>query len=125
MSVFKSLVDRVQAKKDELERRAAKKAAEKATELAIERGKQAARAVVDQAGEALKSAGASIEDALFGPEGDSMPQAKPDREPRRDDAPTASRDRERQARARVEAEARLQRDVDDELAAMKRRMGRP
>lgn len=125
MGVFKSLVDKVQAKKDELERKAAKKAAEKATELAIERGKQAARAVVDQAGEALKSAGASIEEALFGPESDAPPEAKPEGEPRREDTAAASRDRDAEARARVDAEARLQREVDDELAAMKRRMGRP
>jgi hypothetical protein len=124
MGVFKSLVDRVQAKKDELERKAAKKAAEKATELALERGKQAARAVVDQAGEALKSAGASLEEALFGPESDATPEAKPDAEPRREDV-APPRDHEGEARARVEAEARLQREVDDELAAMKRRMGRP
>jgi hypothetical protein len=115
MSVFKSLRDKVQAKKDELERKAAKKAAEKAAEMALERGKQAARAAVEQAGETLKNAGASIEAALFGPDSEHEPAAEA-RETR-DEARAP-------AKTRADDEERLQREVDEELAALKRKLAK-
>lgn len=128
MGVFKSLVDRVQAKKDELERKAAKKAAEKAAEMAIERGKQAARAAVVQAGETLKSVGSSIEEALFGPDSEEKRGEDAHREPR-DEGGAEARDRDRrrleaEATACAQDEERLQREVDEELAALKRKLAR-
>lgn len=128
MSVFKSLVDRVQAKKDELEKKAAKKAAEKATEMAIERGKEAALAAVAQAGETLKSAGASIEEALFGPDSEEQ-KGEPERAGEREEPAEKARSAERRRpatapAARAHDEERFQREVDDELAALKRKIAR-
>jgi len=118
---FKSLVDKVQQKKDEIEARAAKKAAEKAAELALARGKEAALAAVEQAGRSLKSAGASIGEALFGAEPDEEKSAPApsltEKAPRRAEQSPVDRAAKRSA-----DEARLQREVDDELAALKRKL---
>jgi hypothetical protein len=123
MSVFKSLRDKVQAKKDELERKAAQKAAERAAEMALERGKQAARAAVEQAGVTLKNAGASIEAALFGPDSEDAPvEAAPTR--RDEDQAHERPRREAQVKTRADDEERLQREVDEELAALKRKLGK-
>jgi hypothetical protein len=120
MGVLRSLVDKAQAKKRELERKAAQKAAEEAATLALARGKRAALAAMEQAGQSLKSAGASIEAALFGPgrgaSGD--PEAPAAGGGARAEArPASTEDRAAQER-------RLQREVDEELAAMKRRLGK-
>lgn len=120
MGLFKSILDKAQAKKRELEKKAAQKAAEEAAALAIARGKKAALAAVEQAGKSLKSAGATIEEALFGPEGEessaeakSAPKAKP--------APSTTE----VAAVKAAEEARFEREVDEELAALKRRIGKP
>ena len=55
MSVFKSLLDKLQAKKEEVQRDAAKKAAE----IAIEKSKNAAKS-------AVMNAGKTLEKAIFG-----------------------------------------------------------
>lgn len=131
MSVFKSLVERAQAKKDELAKQARRKAAEKAAEAAIERGKEMAKDAVAQAGKALSSAGATIEDALFGPDSEAAEakDAKVEKDEKEANA-IAARDRLAAERRRRDAadrradEARIQREVDDELAAMKRRLGK-
>lgn len=121
MGVLKSLVDKAQAKKRELEKRAAEKAAEEAAALALARGKKAAREVIEQAGKSIKEAGASIEQALFGrdregPEAPANERPKPARvEPRPADT----------AAAREAEQRRIDREVDDELAAMKRRLQKP
>jgi hypothetical protein len=131
MSVFKSLLDKAQAKKAELEKKAARKAAEKTAELAIERGKQAALAAVEQAGKSLKSAGATLEEALFGPDseaarGDAEHTEEPVRratEPAESAPPARDVNRARPAPPREDDE-RFQREVDEELAALKRKIAR-
>ncbi len=127
MSVFKSLIDKVQQKKEELEQEAAKKAARKAAEMAVERGKEVALAAVEQAGRTLRSAGASIEEALFGPEseaehdddaaapGPRAGKAGSDRPPSA--GPAAAREPQR-----AMDQERFEREVDEELAALKRKL---
>ena len=142
MSLFKSLVDKVQQTKDDLGEKAAekkreleRKAAQKAAEAALKRGAETAKA-------ALVGAGKRIEEALFGEdEPDPKPEerksslrdglATPVRPPRRldDDQPkkpaptTPSRDRV--ASDPAAAAARQDREIDDELAALKRKLGKP
>jgi hypothetical protein len=127
MSALKSLVDKALAKKDELEKKAARKAAEKAAELAFERGKQAAQAVVEQAGKSLLGAGAMLEEALFGPDGDAQAKGQGEVAAAKGAEPAgglASRAAKRPAPAPepVEDRARFDREVDAELAAMKRKI---
>ena len=125
MSALKSLVDRALAKKDELEKKAARKAAEKAAELAFERGKQAAEAVVEQAGKSLLGAGAMLEEALFGPDGDAQAEGQGEVAAAKGAEPAggrASRAAKRPAPAPVEDRARFDREVDAELAALKRKI---
>jgi hypothetical protein len=119
MSVFKSLAEKVHQKKDELEREAAKKAAQKTAELALARGKEVALAAVAQAGHTLKTAGAVLEEKLFGREREDAPR---DRD---EPAPGA----ERRSRAEPPRRAppppdpeRFEREVDEELAALKRKL---
>lgn len=128
MGAFKSLVDKARAKKEELEKQAAQKAAEKAAEVAIERGKQAARAVVTQAGESLSRVGASIEEALFGPDSEAEPEApEPKRKEEARETPRseATRAVKRAAPTPAADHARFEREVDEELAALKRKLGKP
>jgi hypothetical protein len=132
MGVLKSLVDEVERKKEELEARAKKKAAKKAAELAVEQGKQAVRAAVEQAGRSLKNAGASLEEALFGPEsaeapGEEAERQRPAEGKRPAGAADAGRGRKPQVPPRKEPPtaadaARFDREVDDELAALKRKL---
>lgn len=122
MGTFKSLVDKVQEKKDELEKRAARKAAETAAEVALARGKEAALSAVEQAGRTLRSAGASLEEALFGPESEAEPAPEAPRTARPARPPAIAP--EEQAARRVREEERFQREVDDELAALKRKIAR-
>jgi len=122
---FKSIVDKVQKKKEELEREAAKRAAAKTAEMAVERGKDMAKAAVAQAGKSLRSAGAFVEERLFGPEPDEDAavedhgERSPDPEPvRRRPAP-----QKKPEPSAAEKQARFDREVDDELAALKRKLG--
>ncbi len=149
MSLFKSLADKLARKtaeleraalekKEEIEREAARRAAEKATEVAIAQGKKAARSAVDRASKKL-------EEVLFGDvEEDAATEEAPpssradrkkEREKQRDKA--QAEERERKARARREQEqvaraaearevaaSRIEREVDDELAALKRRLAK-
>ena len=119
MSLFKTLADRFARKREEIEREAAKKAAEKAPEIAIEQGKRAARSAVEHAGKRL-------EEALFGDvEEEPVPPSIDPRE--------TARQREAARRQRLDAEAgmvkerarekaQIETEVDEELAAMKKRM---
>ena len=130
MGVFKSLVDKAKDKKDELQ----KKAARKAARTALEQGAKAAMGAIDGAGKA-------IERALFGDaeeegktEDDEAPASKrdpfakqkaaeadkrraaarPERGVKDDDALRAGR------AAKVAAE---EKEIDAELAALKRKLG--
>jgi len=120
MSVFKSLSEKVQQKKEELEREAAKKAAQKAAELALARGKEAALAAVAQAGQTLRSAGAVIEEKLFGPDREEAPVE--DREPSPDAEPRPRAQPPRRAAPPPVDPERFEREVDEELAALKRKL---
>jgi hypothetical protein len=121
---LKSLVGKVQKKKEELEREAAKRAASKAAEMAVERGKDMAKAAVTQAGKSLRSAGAFVEEKLFGAEPDEDAvvddggERSPDPEPvRRRAAPP-----KKPEPTAAEKQARFDQEVDDELAALKRKL---
>ncbi len=126
MGVWKSIADRMKAKKDELQRKAVRKAAETA---------------VDQAGKAMHSAGKAVGRALFGDldEGEERESAPPATPPdpfaklkaaEKEKAERERQDRERQreearqAKERAAAKAKLEKDVDDELAALKKRLGK-
>jgi hypothetical protein len=119
MSVFKSLAFKVQQKKEELEREAAKKAAQKAAELALSRGKEVARAAVAQAGQTLKTAGAVLEEKLFGPDREDAPRDRD--EPAPAAAPRPRAEPPRRAAPPPDPE-RFEREVDEELAALKRKL---
>jgi len=123
MGLFKSLVDKVKGKKDELEKRAAKKAAE----VAFEQTKRAAKGAIDSAGDAL-------ERAIFGdveakeekakeepPDPFAHLKAREKEKAARDDEAAA---REKAERARKQSEARIEKEVDDELAALKKKLGK-
>jgi hypothetical protein len=149
MSFWKGLVDKVTQKKEELEDEAKKRAAKKAAEMALDTGKAAAMAAVKNAGKTLDYAGKKLEEALFGPaaEQEQAPDSSkgaPDpfaklkaEEAARKAAKKsgeadahASDDRRKvreteekdAARAREEARAKTEREVDDELAALKKKI---
>ena len=106
MSLWKSLVDRMKEKKDELQKQAVKKVA---------RG-------------ALDSAGRVIDKALFGERPGDAPEMPepPDPFAKLKAAETAKKESERreraQAKERAAAQKKLDREVDAELAAMKDRL---
>jgi len=128
MSWFKSISERLEEKKRDLER----EAAERAARTVVRRG---ARAVKD----ALASVSEAAEAALFGPE-DAIPaeDAKtPTDEASRASTPRAevlglrdaadrgrAEDASRAAAQKARAEQALDAEVDAELAAMKKRLGK-
>jgi hypothetical protein len=143
MGFWKGLVDKVAQKKEELEEEAKKRAAKKAADMAIGTGKAAARAAVKNAGKTLDYAGKKLEEAIFGEASDddepasSRPAKKAEAGPdpfaklKAEEAArkTAAKDRERTekedraaAKARDDARARSEREVDDELAALKKKI---
>ena len=139
MGFWKGIVDKVAAKKEELEEEAKKRAAKKAAEMALDSGKAAAKAAVRNAGKTLDYAGKKLEEALFGPaseEKDSSEAAPPDpfAKLKADEAAkqavakrgVEAKDRENvenaASRAREEARERTEREVDDELAALKKKI---
>ncbi len=141
MGFWKGLVDKVAQKKDELEEEAKKRAAKKAAEMAIDSGKAAAKAAVKNAGKTLDYAGKKLEEALFGeatPDDDAPPSSgKPAKKPEKsekgpdpfaklkaDEAARKERDKEEKAatKSREEARAKTEREVDDELAALKKKI---
>lgn len=139
MSIFKRLSDSLEKKKDELQR----KAAERAAEIALERGKQAALG-------AVTSAKKKVEEALFGdgePESERpapSSRGKSKRAPAsvkpKEKAPvakerpaTTTKERPREsleairasaAKEKARKEAELERDVDADLAALKKRLAK-
>jgi hypothetical protein len=117
MSIWKSWVERMRDTRDELARKAAKKAA---------------RAALDTAGKAAGSAGKAIERALFGDE--RVSAKKPEEAPAPDPfarvkaAEAERKERERadrqRAKERAAGEKKRDDDVDAELAAMKKKLGK-
>lgn len=124
MSLFKSFVDKVKQKKDDLQKKAVKRAAE----VALDQSAKAARGIVKGAGQALGN-------ALFGDERDARqaeaaaaPEPPPDpfaklkaAERQRAEAAQAA---DRELRDRARKAAALEQDVDAELAALKKKLGR-
>lgn len=128
MSFFRDMADKLLQKKEALEAEARKKATEKATEIALEQGKQAARSAVSRASKAL-------EDALFGDDEDGPAKdsdspdseaaaKRPEKAARTAPPPTKTppEDPQLAAKRRAEAQARIEAEVDDELAALKRKL---
>lgn len=149
MGFWKDLVDKAAKKKEEIEEEAKRRAAKKATEVAIETGKAAAKSAVRNAGKTLDYAGKKLEEAIFGDatkdEGSppsSSARSRSSRPPKKD-APdpfaklkadeaarkVSAKEREKEeklaAKAREEARAKSEREVDDELAALKKKIRGP
>jgi hypothetical protein len=143
MGFWKGLVDKVAQKREELEDEAKKRAAKKAAEMALGTGKAAAKAAVRNAGKTLDYAGKKLEEALFGEASSDDDEAPASSKPTKDGAATrpdpfaklkaeeaarkaSAKEREQEeraaARARDEARARTEREVDDELAALKKKI---
>jgi hypothetical protein len=99
---------------DRLVARATQRVAEKAAEEAAGR---AVRKVKDTAREALDRA----EDALFGPDDEESGTGAGKLQQAREDADRRARER---AAAEAALEQRREAEIDDELAQMKRRLGR-
>jgi hypothetical protein len=132
MGIFKSLVDKVKDKSDELAKKTAEKAARKAAEVAMDRSAKAAKGALD-------SAGRVIEKAIFGDvvaeedeESARARQAKEEAAPdpfakvKAQEAAKKERAREETVRAkeRAEREKKIDRDVDAELLALKKKLGK-
>lgn len=116
------MLDKLQAKKEELQKEAAKKAAE----VALEKSKQAAKSAVTNAGKTL-------EKVLFGdaPESEKEPTSEAKQKAAGDKLRAAAERQkvreESDAKERAEREHKerqLERDVDDELAALKKKLGK-
>jgi hypothetical protein len=131
MGFWKGLVDKVAQKKEELEEEAKKRAAKKATEMAIGTGKAAAKAAVKNAGRTLDYAGKKLEEAIFGSASSDDDDARSSsgspgsrgsagatRKPEKGPDPFAKLKAE-------EARAKTEREVDDELAALKKKIRGP
>lgn len=129
MGLWDKLKDRAEKKKAELE----KKAMERAADMALQKTK-------DTAKNALDSMGKSIENAIFGP--DSEKKADDDEAPEssepgnrskssksKSDAPPKpkeplTRDYDKFVKDRAQKEADLEKAVDDDLAALKKKLGK-
>ena len=133
MGFWKELVDKAAAKKDELSEEAKRRAAKRAGEMALDTGKAAARAAVKSAGKTLDYAGRRLEQAIFG---GPLPGEEPARSAATAEAPdpfakvkadlvartAAVRQDSIVSREREQARARSAREVDDELAELKRKI---
>ncbi len=128
MGFWKELVDKATKKKEELEEEAKKAAARKAADMAIGTGKAAARSAVKNAGKTLDYAGKKLGEALFGPEEEeeAPPSAAPDpfAKLKAEEAArkVATQKEKMAAKEREQARARAEREVDDELAALKKKI---
>jgi hypothetical protein len=113
MGLYKSIREKLRAKKEELEKEAAKRALAKIADTAKKRGASA-----------VESAGKKIEEMLFG---DSEP-APPSEEPK--EKPDPFRDlkrREKEAKAappKAPSQADVEGEVDRELSALKKKLGK-
>jgi exonuclease VII large subunit len=117
MGVWKSFVDRMKDKREELQRKAVKKAAQTA---------------LDSAGKAVDLAGKAVERALFGnldDDDDAKKGAPPPPDPfaklkaREAERKEQEREEKRRAKEAKARELRLEKEVDSDLAALKKRLG--
>jgi hypothetical protein len=118
MGAWKSLVERMKDARDELARKAAKKAAQTA---------------LDSAGKAMGAAGKALERALFGDLDADVAPKKDDETPRVDPfaklkaAEAAQKERLRVENAeqqRAADQKKIDQGIDAELAAMKKKLGK-
>ncbi len=128
MASWKDLAGRLAQKRRELEDEAKKRALRKAAEVALQTGKAAARAAAESAGKTLDHAGKMLGEALFGPSSieDATPKPAPDpfaklKAEEEERKLAASKERQ-DVTAREHARAQAERDVDDELAALKKKL---
>lgn len=125
---------------DDWKKKVSDKIAERAADIAAERSKQAAKDFAKKSVETAKGFGKKLEEELFGPAPEGS--EAPDDRPTDDDESRASREREAgdalraaatrneerkkaealEAKARAEKAARLEEEVDAELAALKKRL---
>jgi hypothetical protein len=131
MGFWKGLVDKATQKKEELEEEAKKRAAKKAAEMALDTGKAVARSAVKNAGKTFDYAGKKLGEAIFGPMGDeeAVPfstKAAPDpfAKVKADEAARklATQKEKAVAKEREQERAKTEREVDDELAALKKKI---
>lgn len=121
MGFWSELADKVARKKGELEEEAKKRAAKKVAAVALDTGKAAARAAIENAGKTLDFAGKKLGDVLFGP-----PEAVASQEESAD--PFAKLKAEQAAREATAAFERdrarrlAEQDVEDALAALKKKI---
>ena len=135
MGFWKGLVDKVAQKKEELEEEAKRRASKKAAEMALDTGKAAARSAVKNAGKTLDYAGKKLGEALFGPSDaddeaePSVPKEAPDpfAKLKAEEAArkVATQKEKLAAKEREQARAKTEREVDDELAALKKKIRGP
>ncbi len=118
MGLFKSLVDKMRDTRKDLEKKAAK--------AALEQGAKAARSALDSAGDA-------IEKAIFGDDDDPKRDEPKTKEPpdpfaklKADEVAKKerARDDKRRAKERIANDAKLESDVDAELAELKTKLGK-
>ncbi len=126
---------------DDLKKRVTDKVAERAADIAAERSKAAAKAFAKESLASAKGLGKRIEEELFGPSPEEEPppasertaRATREREAgellrgaaaRNAEREASARQAELAAAARVEKAAKVEREVDDELAALKARLGK-
>lgn len=129
MGFWKDLTSKVSQKKEELEEEAKKRATKKAQDMAIEGTKAAARSAVKNAGKTLDYAGKKLGDALFGPSADE--EDKEEEEAPDPFAKLKAQETSRKvavekeklaAKEREAARQKTEREVDDELAALKKKI---
>lgn len=126
---------------DDWKKKVSDKIAERAADIAAERSKQAAKDFAKKSVETAKGFGKKLEEELFGPSPEGSKEAHEESSTDDDDARAsrakeagdtlragAARNEERkkaealEAKARVEKAARLEEEVDAELAALKKRL---
>lgn len=122
MGFWSDLADKVAQKKDELEQEAKKRAAKKAADVALNTGKAAARAAIENAGKTLDFAGKKLEEALFG-----SSETTVNREPKSADpfAKLKAEEAARKAQAKEERDRARQvaaPDIEAELEALKKKI---
>jgi hypothetical protein len=131
MSRFKSLVDKMKEKSDEWQKKAAKKAAE----TALKQGARAATGAMDAAGKALERvifgdapAAKGDDDAEREREREAPAPAPPDPFAKMKAAEKAEKERaqeeKRRAKERAEKQTKIEEELDDELAALKKKLGK-
>ncbi len=115
MAWFKSISDRIDQKRRQLER----EATEKAARLAFEQGARAAKEAIGDAAKAVAS-------SLFGRDEPLAPTPEPPARTTRETATAPSDERAREAarQARARAAAAEDQEIDAELAALKKKLGR-